>query len=517
MTNKNNKEYEIVLSDEGKIESENNIFDNSSNLSTCIFDITCEPSSKELLLLEIKRIGGFVKSQTSGDNRIVALLNDEQVLAIKELLYVEKIELNSENEFMKQSTKADLDLTFENEKSRMNKKIIDVNATFNSTENINASLVNAHSSVSTFSVNNTANALSSINTDNCLTAEFDTIYVCKFLCPNLELWFTFETTSGNNYYHIFSSGSVDTIGTLYDANGNVVAHNDDCREMGNYFNFKIFEKLQAQKRYYFCVKLYGSAIGEFELRINKVCGGVNYSDATKHSMEFIKSGNNKGYYVCSDCGYKVKSPELQDQYVLTPDDYLCVVSAQQLYVHYEHYVKENNGAYREAGKTAQAQIMRFISSIRRKDDYDNKYDYSDGNGKCYGSETVNNHEIHISLRTATLSDIAAYNGTYELFNDLILGYYAPKISLAKSIVNLLVEETNPLDFAALAADVYGCGQVSVALSIASNVVGFITTNMRSGDYIVKVNAGPYHGRYVYSPNCGLKLVKLVPLAESKYY
>ena len=43
---------------------------------------------------------------------------------------------------------------------------------------------------------------------------------------------------------------------------------------------------------------------------------------------------NDGYYRCSVCGYRVKSPILQDPDILSEDDYLKVISCFQAYANY---------------------------------------------------------------------------------------------------------------------------------------------------------------------------------------
>ena len=60
------------------------------------------------------------------------------------------------------------------------------------------------------------------------------------------------------------------------------------------------------------------------------CGGASYQDVTRHNMIL----QNDGYYRCSVCGYRVKSPILQDPDILSEDDYLKVISCFQAYTNY---------------------------------------------------------------------------------------------------------------------------------------------------------------------------------------
>lgn len=232
------------------------------------------------------------------------------------------------------------------------------------------------------------------------------------------------------------------------------------------------------------------------------CGGTDYKDVTKHNM--LLQGD--GYYVCSRCGYRVKSPELEDKDVLSLDDYLQVVSAQLLYTHYEHIIRAQ---YSDIADEVQVRINRLISSIRRKSEYLNKYSYSDSSGKCCGPEIVDDYPMWIGIEPLSFLDKLNYTGVFGLFNDLVIGYYAPKISLIKDITDALTGQMNALDFSAMAAGIYELDGVSTGLAVASTALDFINSNIETGDHLVKVNAGPFYGRYIYSTDGQLKMVKIV--------
>lgn len=232
------------------------------------------------------------------------------------------------------------------------------------------------------------------------------------------------------------------------------------------------------------------------------CGGSNYRDVTKHNMVL----QNDGYYVCTRCGYRVKSPELEDMDILSQYDYLQVVSAELLYTHYEHAIRAQ---YPGITNDVQVRINKLVSSIRRKDEYVNRYSYSDSSGKCYGPEIVDDYPMWIGIQPLSVFDKLEYTGVFGLFNNLIIGYYAPKISLIKDITDALTGQMNALDFSAMAAGIYGLDNVSTGLAVASTAVDFISSNVEVGDYLVKVNAGPFYGRYVYSTDGKLKMIKIV--------
>ena len=79
-----------------------------------------------------------------------------------------------------------------------------------------------------------------------------------------EDWFRFEVaTSGG--VTVETTGGLDTIGALYDANGNVLAANDDWQGL----NFRIRQALDAGA-YYVQVLSFGSATGSYVLRLRRV-------------------------------------------------------------------------------------------------------------------------------------------------------------------------------------------------------------------------------------------------------
>ncbi len=67
------------------------------------------------------------------------------------------------------------------------------------------------------------------------------------------------------------------------------------------------------------------------------CGRENFHDVTQHSLVL----QNDGYYICSKCGYKVKSPALQDKEILNTEDYYKVLCCYLSIPYYATIEKEN--------------------------------------------------------------------------------------------------------------------------------------------------------------------------------
>ena len=87
-------------------------------------------------------------------------------------------------------------------------------------------------------------------------------------CSGDEVWYKFVANSttahsggGAGQYTIYTQGSLDTMGYLYDSNGNLVASNDDC----NGLNFSITATLTYGATYYLKVKAWSSNTGTYNV------------------------------------------------------------------------------------------------------------------------------------------------------------------------------------------------------------------------------------------------------------
>ena len=246
-------------------------------------------------------------------------------------------------------------------------------------------------------------------------------------------------------------------------------------------------------------------IKTIKFNVMSYCGGNNYRDVTKHNMTL----RSDGYYNCNICGYTVKSPELQDKDILSKEDYLKVVSLQLMYVHLEHLINESQ-LYSSYEKE-QIKITKLISTIRRQSIYNNLYQYSDSTHKCYGPETMEYTDF--ILYSSKCTNTIKLDGVLDLFQDLVLGYYAPEIVLINDITDILTFQMNPIEFSSFAADIYGLQNLSLALSIANEILDFSDNPLQEGDYCVRVSAGRV-GYFYYSDSGQLKHIRIVPLSEA---
>ena len=84
-------------------------------------------------------------------------------------------------------------------------------------------------------------------------------------CPGVEQWFKFVATK-DGQHTIYTIGSLDTIGTLYDGNGNLLAYVNNYEPCGK-LNFRIIHNLTAGNTYYVKVQVAGENTGSYHLKV----------------------------------------------------------------------------------------------------------------------------------------------------------------------------------------------------------------------------------------------------------
>ncbi len=130
-----------------------------------------------------------------------------------------------------------------------------------------------------------------------------------------ELEFSFVPPETGTYV-FFSSGNVDTLGYLYDANHYLLMSDDDSGENNN-FSFSFY--LTADTLYYYSVKMYGSsATGTFMVNLMK---------------EEIREANGFSYTVLRDGTASIRDCSLSGDIVIPEqiDGYTVTNLAEQLF------------------------------------------------------------------------------------------------------------------------------------------------------------------------------------------
>ena len=233
------------------------------------------------------------------------------------------------------------------------------------------------------------------------------------------------------------------------------------------------------------------------------CGGSNYRDVTKHNMMLCSDG----YYVCSRCGYRVKSPELEDRQILSNDDYLKVFSCLMFYAYLEIYRQKFPSV--SDFVLSQNTALQLATEIRQKSNYTNRYLYSDGNGKCVGPNIDYNYMFSfVESRDLNIFNIGDFNGLNNSINDLVIGIFCPTIAMTQNILDLITHQMNGIDFSAMVLDLFGYSNIANGLSMVSAVMDATNTGINTDDKLIVVRLNnAIQGNFIFSPTGKFKMVK----------
>ena len=83
-------------------------------------------------------------------------------------------------------------------------------------------------------------------------------------CAGDEIWYSFIATAPSGRYTIYTQGYLDTMGYLYNSDGNLITSNDDC----NGLNFGITANLTYGEVYYLKVKAWSTKTGTFQIIVS---------------------------------------------------------------------------------------------------------------------------------------------------------------------------------------------------------------------------------------------------------
>lgn len=234
------------------------------------------------------------------------------------------------------------------------------------------------------------------------------------------------------------------------------------------------------------------------------CGGSNYRDVTRHTLVL----QNDGYYVCSKCGYRIKSPALQDKNILSDEDYYKVLSCYISIPYYSKIDREDEGNY-----SIKATALRLIiDNIRSKSQYSQKYEYvgSDGvyereytvgdeNDSYYMPVTINYNVIDNGL------ELTLNNGVASGIVELLIGWAIPS-QYQLLFLDLADGYTNVTDFLCELSKKVGYKEISIILKLI--LFGSSINEMAVTDKVVKiqfsVGSGVYESKTVFDSNGNFK-------------
>ena len=222
------------------------------------------------------------------------------------------------------------------------------------------------------------------------------------------------------------------------------------------------------------------------------CGGPNNTNGRLHDYEYITHEN---CYECSKCFNLIDTPEKQDPNILTLEDYRYVLALQMAYIYcvsiyndYSFSLEERNEA------TINAEIaLIMIDAVRRKDEYDNKYDYRDSDGKCIETGLVlfdSSYDEYYSKmlhETVNAGNIYYYSGVLNSLVDFVAGGVSDIISNMQTLTGLITADMDMFDVIALLADTYlEDSPISDIISLLGIGVDIINSEVSLGDELYQV-------------------------------
>lgn len=236
------------------------------------------------------------------------------------------------------------------------------------------------------------------------------------------------------------------------------------------------------------------------------CGGSNYRDVTKHNMVL----QCDGYYECLKCGYRVKSPALEDKNILGEEDYYKVKACYLALPYYSQLEKESHKDERLKTNT----LLAMIDDIRSKNVYNYKYAFSNSSGKCCREYTKENQNNWFSMPTTinkvdiTDRNILMHNGFSDGLLNLIAGFFIPP--RYSNLFTAITLETHYDTITALLSDLAkkaGYGELGIIVNLI-NFGASVNENIAVGDKLVKitftVGAGIYVSEILFSGDGTLK-------------
>ena len=230
------------------------------------------------------------------------------------------------------------------------------------------------------------------------------------------------------------------------------------------------------------------------------CGGEDYRDVTKHTLVLLDSG----YYVCSKCGYRIKSPALQDRDILSDEDYYKVLSCCMSIPYYAKIDGEDIGRY-----SIRATALRLIiDDIRSKSQYAQEYEYVGNDGKYKREYTIGNENDNYYMPVAINYNVIdndfeliRNNGVASGIIELFLGWAIPS-QYQYLFLDIADVYTNLTDFLCGLAEEVGYKGISIILKwslFAASINGMAVT-----DKMVKiqftVGAAVYESKTVFDSN-----------------
>lgn len=279
ITNQNNKENTILVNNETEVETislapRTEVLEEAKTLAKtneaqqkyCF--LLKYDQEKEFLLDVLSLMDCKVEKDLKAKNALVVYLSMDQLKLVKTLECIESVKIYPENEI---STKSALTETGENITivTEASNEVSEEFPSYASSEAMRM-LYEPDTTAVTYSTDCASSA--DMATASCLTiSQWHTGAISS---PDAQKWYQFIVPKTDTYI-VQTTGSLDTVGHLYNSGGSLIESNDDG---GGDLNFRIEATLVGGLTYYIQVQAYGSNTGSFDLVVEP-----NFSDQAQVS------------------------------------------------------------------------------------------------------------------------------------------------------------------------------------------------------------------------------------------
>ena len=281
------------------------------------FALQYDTNQKEFLLSMLGTVGAIVENDDEEGHILATMMNMTQLAFIKQLDCVERVKTDEginpflaeeadkltpmqqvqqngdllddemqaiitdiDHEPLEVEVQTNFDLVLNNMTNANLKAIVTAEE-----DQVNDSVAIASVAASARSSCSSCSCPTNINMENAATISDESHtsgYIC---CPGAEQWFKFVATRTGRYT-IYTTGKLDTIGTLYDCCGNLITEVNNYAPCGK-INFRIIRDLVAGNTYYVKVGICKGDVGSYTLRVTESVL-ANYVSINKDTITLEK-------------------------------------------------------------------------------------------------------------------------------------------------------------------------------------------------------------------------------------
>ena len=254
------------------------------------FALQYDSNQKEFLLSMLETVGAIVENDDDDGHVLDTVMNMTQLAFIKQLDCVERVKTDEGiNPFLAEEAVKFTPIQQEDEdlEDEVQVAVTDIDPETLEVQTeiaLNTEPEQASSDIAIASVSATARS-SNVSMETAATISDESYtsgYIC---CPGAEQWFKF-VAKRTGRYTICTTGSLDTIGTLYDCWGNLITEVDDYAPCGK-LNFRIICNLTEGNTYYVKVGISKENVGSYMLRVTERVY-ANYVNINKSTITLEK-------------------------------------------------------------------------------------------------------------------------------------------------------------------------------------------------------------------------------------